>query len=274
MNKVIIVFILLIAVLMTATFTRGLFTPKRNTNNDLIITGHRGGADLGEENSLCCIERGVAAGAHSIEIDVHITSDGEVVVCHDPTVDRTTNGSGKINAMTLAQIKALRLIDSTGKATEQQIPTLVEVLELLDGRVEFLLEIKRKQGNNPGIEEQVLAILNRHSALEYTTIQSFDDSVLERLHALDPSLKLEKLLFGKVPGIPIIIDGNLNYFSTKKYHYIRSFNFHHRALSGTLSRYLHKLGFRTRIWTFNNPDAIPDIPLEGIITNCPDRFLK
>ena len=276
MKKVILIVSIVLALALVwfaASFTRGIFTAKRTSTENLIITAHRGGAKLGAENSLDCFSKGIAAGATSVEIDVHITADNEIVVCHDPTVDRTTNGSGAINDMTLEQIKELRLIENgTERAGEQQIPTLQEVLDLLDGRVELLLEIKRKNGNNKGIEARVLEILKQNDALSYTTIQSFDDSVLETLHALDSSLNLEKLLFCKFIGIPVIFDGTFSRFSPQKYSYIRSFNFYNKALSKSLSKYLHKNGYRTRIWTHNNPTTLPDIELEGVITDRPDLF--
>lgn len=288
MKKVIWIILALLAIIlvwMIASFTRGVFTPKRSTVEGLTITGHRGGALLGAENSLECIRKGLDAGASSIEIDVHITADGHIVVCHDPTVDRTTNGSGAINDMTLEQIKELRLLErgksrwqrltgGTNTVTGQQIPTLEEVLDVIDGRVELLLEIKRTNGNNKGIEQRVLEILRQHDALKYTVIQSFDDSVLEALRTLDSTLHLEKLLICKFLGIPVIFDGTFSRFSPQKYSHIRSFNFYHKGLSKSLSEYLHKNGFRTRIWTFNDPCAIPDIKLEGVITDRPDLFVS
>ena len=276
MKKVILIVSIVLALVIVwfvASFTRGAFTAKRASTEDLIITAHRGGAKLGAENSLDCFSKGIAAGATSIEIDVHITADNQIVVCHDPTVDRTTNGSGAINDMTLEQIKELRLLEGAAdNVGEQQIPTLQEVLDLLDERVELLLEIKRKNGNNKGIEARVLEILKQNDALSYTTIQSFDDSVLETLHALDGSLNLEKLLFCKLIGIPVIFDGTFSRFSPQKYSYIRSFNFYNKALSKSLSKYLHKNGYRTRIWTHNDPTTVPDIELEGVITDRPDLF--
>ncbi len=268
---IILTLLAIILVWMIASFARGVFTAKRTSTENLTITGHRGGALLGAENSLECIRKGLDAGASSIEIDVHITADSNIVVCHDPTVDRTTNGSGEINEMTIEQIKELRLLEN-GAVTDQQIPTLEQVLEVIDGRAELLLEIKRTKGNNKGIEQRVLDILRQHDALEYTAIQSFDDSVLETLYALDSTLHLEKLLFCKFLGIPVIFDGTFSLFSPQKYSYIRSFNFYHRGLSKSLSEYLHKNGYRTRIWTLNDPCAIPDIELEGVITDHPGLF--
>ena len=264
----------LILIWIGASMLRGIVTPKGGSASGKVITGHRGGAGLGLENSLECIAAGMAAGAASIEIDVHVTSDGEVVVCHDPTLDRTTDGKGKINDRTLSQIGELRLLDHDGTVSGQKIPTLDEVLDVVDGKVELLLEIKRKGGNNKGIEKAVLEVLERHDALKYTVIQSFDDSVLETLHALDPSLRLEKLLFCKFIGVPVIFDGTFSIFSKEKYSYIRSFNFFNKALSASLSSRLHDMGYRTRIWTLDDPASIPQCQLDGIITDRPDLFTK
>lgn len=272
MKKVILVLFILLLVWGVVAFTRGMFTTKTSDTSGLIITGHRGGASLGEENTIECIRRAIDRGVGSIEIDVHITSDGHVVVCHDPTVDRTTNGIGVINDMTLEQIKALRIVNSAGETTDQQIPTLDEVLQTLNEDVELLLEIKRKNGNNEGIEVATMSIIKEYGAHINITFQSFNDSVLETLHSIDPSLKLEKLLFAKLPGLPLIVDGTLTLFTKNKYSYIQSFNFYHRALSASLSRYMHRLGYKTRIWTLNDPHAIPNIELDGVITDCPDQF--
>ena len=81
-----------------------------------------------------------------------------------------------------------------------------------------------------------------------------------------------KLIRDKYPilGLPLIFDGTLTRFSTDKYHYIRSFNFYHKALSAPLSRYLHSKGYRTRIWTVNDPTTLKAVELDGIITDRPD----
>lgn len=273
MKKIMTLVLILVLAWLGVSLLGGLFAGKGGDVAGKVVTGHRGGACLGPENSLGCIAAGLDSGASSIEIDVHITSDGEVVVCHDPTVDRTTDGKGAINDMTLDQVRSFRILDKEGNPTDQVVPTLDEVLDLIDGRVELLLEIKRTRGNNVGIEKAVLDVLSRRNALPYTVIQSFDDSVLETLHGMDRNLRLEKLLFCKFWGIPVIFDGTFSVFTPEKYSYIRSFNFFHYALSASLSEYLHDKGYRTRIWTLDDPDAIPQMKLDGIITDCPNLFI-
>ena len=90
----------------------------------MTVTAHRGGAFLGCENTVSCIMKGIATGVDAVEIDVHQSADGALIVCHDPTLDRTTATRGKIEAMTLAEIKAARIVDAEGQPTEETVPTL------------------------------------------------------------------------------------------------------------------------------------------------------
>lgn len=244
----------------------------RNNMNHTEITAHRGGAAHGIENSLSAIERSLSIGCNSIEIDVHATKDGEVVVCHDPSVDRTTNGKGKIKDMTLAEVKQLNLIDKEGNVSNEKIPTLEEVLMLINGRAELLLEIKPGNGD-ADIEKKVIDILKKNNAVNTTVIQSFNDRVLENVHAIDPNIPIEKLLFFKFPGLPLIFDGGISTFSAKKYKNVRSFNFYYPGLNKRLANQLHKDGKRIRIWTLDDKSKTPDYFLNGIITDDPDLFL-
>ena len=168
------------------------------TEKQLIVVAHRGGAVLGPENSLGCIERGMAVGARWIEIDVHLSADGEIVVCHDPSVDRTTDGEGYISETDYASLRRLRLLDADGNPTGEHLPTLDEVLDLIKGRANLLLEIKQSRHSLPGIEQACVDCIRRHGATESVTIQSFDDEVLETVHRIAPEIRLEKLL--RPPG--------------------------------------------------------------------------
>ena len=91
------------------------------------VIAHRGGASLAPENTLACFKKGIESGADMLELDIHLTKDGHIVVCHDQTVDRTTNGKGKIRELTLDEISKLNIIDSDGRITNEKIPTLQDV---------------------------------------------------------------------------------------------------------------------------------------------------
>jgi len=238
------------------------------------IIAHRGGAGLGIENTLSCIEKGIACGADMIEIDVHLTKDGHLLVCHDQTVDRTTNGKGKISEMTLEEIRKLSVVDASGLPTEEHLPTLTEVLEMIDGRVTLLIEIKRTKKIYQGIEEKVVNEIEKFQASSWVIIQSFNDSVLENIHAINPQQRLEKLIICKFWGLPFIFDGTITKFNFKKYNYVSSFNIFFKSASPRFIKNIHKQGKEVKIWTLDEPEKTPNLPVQGVITDRPDLWNK
>ena len=243
-----------------------------NEVRNMKIIAHRGGSSLGNENTLSCIAAGMAAGADMVEIDVHQTADGALVVCHDMSVDRTTDGKGRIEDLTLAQIRSLRIVGEDGVLTDEHIPTLDEVLDLIDGRCGLLLEVKRRKHQYEGIEERVVEALERHNAVGYTVVQSFNDRVIETVHRLNPEIRVEKLLFCRVLGLPLIFDGTFTSFSWDKYGYVASFNFYHSFINRRLLDEIHERGKEVKVWTVNDKRSFPKIPVDGVITDCPDKF--
>ncbi|MDE6379303.1 MAG: hypothetical protein K2L11_02425 [Muribaculaceae bacterium] len=248
-------------------FYKKNYSPSEIRN--LIVVAHRGGAALGPENSLYTIEKGMAAGADMIEIDIHQTLDGQLVVCHDQSLDRTTNGKGLIRDLTLEQIRKYRLLDSNGQITDQKIPTFEEVLDLIDGKVKLLVEIKRTGNIYQGIEDRMVAAIKSHNAESWTVAQSFDDSVLENLHAIDSSLRLEKLWVCKMAGLPLGVGGTLSEYSYEKYDYVSSFNFFYHSVTKSMVDDIHRHGKEVKIWTVGSPEETPHLPVDGIITNYP-----
>ncbi len=228
------------------------------------IIAHRGGAGLGCENTLACIEKGLACSrADMVEIDVHLTRDGEVVVCHDPDVDRTTDGKGMIEDQTLQEIKSLHIKDSDGKTTSYRIPTLREVLTRIGSRAEVLLEIKRSDNRDDGLEKACLDIIRECGAYGRVTVQSFNDIVLERFHAMDPSIRLEKLLFVR----PFC------WKEVEEKPYIASYNIFRLGLvTRRFVEKMHARGKEIKVWTLQTPEQFHADNLDGIITDRPDLF--
>lgn len=225
------------------------------------VIAHRGGAELGNENTLSCIAEGLKYNPSMIEIDVHLTSDCEVVVCHDPYIDRTTDGKGLISEMTLQEVKAAHIIDANGNTTKEKIPTLREVIELIDGRAAILLEIKRENETDDGLERFCLDIIYEYGLQDTIAVQSFNDIVLERFHAMDSTIRLEKLLFVRP----------FNMANVRAFPWIRSYNIYFRGL--VTKRFvdkMHLIGKEVKVWTIKKPSQIPCRNLDGIITDKPD----
>jgi len=166
---------------------------------------HRGGSLLAPENTLAAFQRGIDEKADAIELDVHLSKDGEIVVMHDPSLYRTTGKEGYISDLSLEEIKSLDArLDYRGEPSydEQTVPTLSEVLDLIqkeERRVALQIEIKVDQHGNryKGIEEAVISTLRTYNMIERTTIISFDFETLLTVKAMESSIKCTALVSRK-----------------------------------------------------------------------------
>ncbi|MGH7388372.1 MAG: glycerophosphodiester phosphodiesterase [Candidatus Rokuibacteriota bacterium] len=156
-----------------------------------LVAAHRGGALLWPENSLLAYRSALGLGVDYVETDVHLTADGEVVVMHDPTLERTSTGIGALRERTLADLGPVRLRARDGSVTDERVPTLAQLLDLLaPSRAGLLLEIKvdeRKQ-RHPGIEEKVLALVRSRKMDGRTLVMAFERDTVARVRELDPAI--------------------------------------------------------------------------------------
>ncbi len=157
------------------------------------VAAHRGGARLWPENSLAAVRGALTLGVDLVELDVHLTRDGEVVVIHDPTLDRTTTGHGAVRDHTWAELAGLSLRGAAGEG----VPRLADVLALVAASPAGLL-VEVKVGPDgaryAGIEEKVLALLETGNMLGRTAVMAFQWETLARLRALSPTVRLTGLL--------------------------------------------------------------------------------
>ncbi|MGH7369452.1 MAG: glycerophosphodiester phosphodiesterase [Candidatus Methylomirabilaceae bacterium] len=166
---------------------------------------HRGASALAPENTMLAFERAVELGADALELDLHLSRDGELVVIHDETLDRTTNGRGPVHEWSLDELKRLDAGGWFGQAfAGQRIPTLAEVLDRFAGTLPLALEVKAGSAFFPGIEETVVAALRRHSVIEHVAVASFDHVALRRLKEIEPTLRTGMLMVGRPVSVPAI----------------------------------------------------------------------
>jgi len=174
--------------------------PAARTAAPVFVAAHRGGALLWPENSLLAFGNAVKLGADYLELDVHLSRDGEVVVIHDATLERTSTGAGPVRERTLAELRGLRLKDRDGAVAAELVPTLEEVVRLAaqSGR-QMLLEIKvdERQQRYAGIEEKVFAILDRHGMTPSTVVMAFEAATWRRVRELRPDAKAGALYSGR-----------------------------------------------------------------------------
>lgn len=154
------------------------------------LFGHRGASGVAPENTLPSFAEALSAGADRLELDVHASRDGHVVVFHDPTLDRTTDGSGAVSALSLAELRALdagyRFCAPDGahpfRGRGVRIPTLAELLEAFP---EVPLNIEVKQ-DEPAIEAEVVAVLDRFGARDRVLLTAERAPLMERVRAAAP----------------------------------------------------------------------------------------
>lgn len=240
-----------------------------------LIAAHRGGAALWPENSLAAFRGAIALGVDALEFDLHLTADDEVVVIHDATLDRTTTGRGPVRSIPLAQLRTLRLLDATGLATEESVPTLADVLDLarptsMTLLPEIKLDIARRA--YPEIERRVVEQLRARGLLGRASVQSFDDATLRRVRALEPAART-MLLVGRArmaaggsssaDAVRWALDVNA-----------AEIGIDYRLVDATLVAAARAAGVRLAAWTVNADDDLRRMAALGVdlvMTDRPDR---
>ena len=237
-----------------------------------LLAAHRGGALLWPENSLLAFRNAVALGADFIEFDVHLSKDGELMVIHDPTLDRTTSGSGPVKDRTAAELKALRLKDKTGAVTEEILPTLDEVVAVAaQAKRRMLLEIKvdASRARYPGIEEKVLAILDRHGMAGSTVVMAFEAPTWRRVRELRPDIATCALYSARMLGRTSLA-AELEALRSAG---VRFIGVEHTAVDAAAVAQARAAGIGLGAWTVNDVAAMKRLIDAGaaiLITDQPD----
>jgi glycerophosphoryl diester phosphodiesterase len=238
------------------------------------LAAHRGGALLWPENSMLAFTRAVELGADFIEFDVHLSLDGEPVVIHDPTLDRTTTGTGPVRAMSGASLRALRLKDGSGTPTDERVPTLDEVVALAARtRRQMLVEIKvdERRQRYPGIEEKVLAVLDRHDMAGAAVVMAFERETWRRVRALRPALRAGALYSPRTLehlGATLASETE-----AARREGVAFLGLHQALVNADTVTAAERAGLTLGVWTVNEAEALQrfiDLGVGVLITDRPD----
>ena len=239
-----------------------------------LLAAHRGGSLLWPENSLLAFRSAVALGADYLEFDVQRSLDGQIVVIHDPTLERTTTGSGPVRERTLADLKTLRLKDRTGAVTEETLPTLDEVAAIAArGARRMLVEIKvdERHQRYPGIEEQVLGILDRHGMGASAVVMAFEPETWLRARALRPDVTAGALYSpGTLRAMGSTVPRELAAARTAG---VGGVGLHQALVDAETVAACRRAGVTLAVWTVNEPGALRrfiDLGVGIVITDRPD----
>ncbi len=216
----------------------------------MMIMGHRGAAALEPENTLLSIKKAIEIGVNAVEIDVHLSKDKEIVVIHDSTLDRTTNGTGPVSNYTLSELKKLNA------GIGETIPTLKEVMELTDKKVRLVVELKEKD-----TEKIVVEQIKKNGFKDNVYVISFWHRLVKNVKEMDSGIKTGVLLVG-CPVDTSIADQISADALVMKYTFV----------DAEFVELSHNNGLKVFIWNIDDPDLIKpfvDIGVDGIGSNNP-----
>ncbi|HEX5807450.1 MAG TPA: glycerophosphodiester phosphodiesterase family protein [Anaerolineales bacterium] len=231
-----------------------------------LIFAHRGASAHAPENTLAAFELALAQNADAIELDVKLSADGYAVVIHDQTVDRTTNGHGRVKDLSLAQLKALDAGSFfSEKFRGEKIPTLEEVFEVVGRRTFINVELTNYNTPRDGLVETVCTLVKKLGLQERVLFSSFFASNLSKARTLLP----------EVPRGLLALNGLLGAWA-------RSFGFafgRYQALHPFLKdvtpqqvQRVHRLNRRIHVWTVNAAEDMRRLfswGVDGIFTDDP-----
>ena len=208
----------------------------------LLKIGHRGARAYEPENTLRSFKKAIELGVNAVELDVRRTRDDQLVVIHNANVNKTTNGSGSINELTLDEIK--RFVTEKG----EKVPTFEDALQFLGKRVTILVELKET-----GIEKKVLNLVHEKGLTENIIIISFHEDVLRKVRELNPKILTGLIYVRHKNPVQTALELNAQYL-------LPLYRFTHSADV----KKAHENGLKMIVWTINTAEEVAEFKKKGV----------
>lgn len=243
----------------------------------LAAVGHRGASGYAPESTMAAYQLAVRMNVDYIELDLQMTRDGHIVIMHDETVDRTTDGHGAIKGMTLAKLKSLDAGSWFNSAhpeyarpeyAGERVPTLREIFQEFGEETMYLLETK-SPADYPGLEEKAWSLIKEFKLQHRVAFQSFSKKSLQKLRKRSPNVLLFQLIWYNHPST--ITRSKIN--DIKRYANGIGANFGN--VNEEYARKVKEAGLLFYPYTINyesNMDVALQWGVDGIHTDYPDRF--
>jgi len=226
----------------------------------MLRIGHRGACGYAPENTLASFKKALELSVDYIELDVLLSRDGFLVVIHDDKVDRTTNGTGLVIKKALEELKQL------DAGNGEKIPTLQEVLDLIDKKAKVNIELKGKETAEPVAQLIETYVRTKGWTYDDFIISSFDNQGLHVFKALKPQVKIGAL----------IADTPLDYVKFKKDLKAYSINISMEFINKRFVDNAHIHGLKVLVFTvndINDIERIKKLNVDGIFSDFPDRIV-
>jgi len=237
----------------------------------IVVVAHRGFSGVAPENTLVAFKKAIEVGSDMIELDVRLSKDGEVVVIHDESVERTTSGKGRVIDLTVEELKRL---DAGSKFhpsfSGERIPSLREVMQLAHDRIQVNIELKNGEYGKwtfVDLAERTLLEVERAGMADRVFFSSFDPSILTRIKEKNHSIRTN-LIFNKPWNSFEDVTGGQS-FST--------LTFRKSVLDRDQISKLHQMGIKINVYTLNTEEEMElfiQWGINGIITDYPDRLIQ
>ncbi len=255
-----------IGLLMNITYIKALYSGNVNLNMGIItktqVTAHRGFSSVAPENTMYAFESAVESGADYIELDVQLTADDQLVVFHDKTIDRTTDGKGELSTYTFEELQKFSVGRWFGmEFSDARIVLLSDVLETVGDDIMFNIEIKN-HGNVAKTAEKTVEVIEEYHKEKSCYITSFSYSALKTVKKLNPKIKT---------GLIANVASSTSFSQLK---YIDAVSLNYIFVNQSIVNMAHQNGKRVFVWTVDRPSDIQHMiamGVDNIITNRPDR---
>lgn len=233
------------------------------------VIAHRGFSGAAPENTIAAVRAAIEIQADMVEIDVTLTADGHLVVIHDETLDRTTNGSGRVSEFTLAELQQLDAGSWFGpEFAGEQIPTLDAVLDEANGLILLNVEIK-SEAVDRGIVAKVASAIKMQGIVDQVVVSSFSPTALQQVHSEAPEIRTAVLFNTKFhkgqDAVEIVKNLEASVFNIKR-----------QRLTKTMRRRCEEHDIPIGIYTVNKPRRLRRLVNKGIdaiFTDYPDRLI-
>lgn len=232
-----------------------------------IVISHRTQMGTMPENTLAGIDAAIEGGADAIEIDVRATADGELVLMHDATLERTVGDPREPGEVTLEELRSLEVLDPFGNAAPQPIPSFAETLSCVAGRGLLVIELKEA-----GLEERVAAAVRAAGAADWSWIWSFQPGVVEASRAAMPEVPAWLTFSARSPAYL----GDVDPFEFAPRIGAAGVSVQHLQVTPDLVEQAHRRGLLLATWTVNEPEdlaRVRDAGADAICGDFPDRIL-
>lgn len=249
-------------------------------NKGFKVIAHRGYSSQAPENTLAAFQRALETGADMIELDVHLSKDNQVIVIHDATLKRTTGESGTVKSKTLTELKQLDAGSwFSSEFKDEPIPTLEEVIKLVDGKSTLLIEIKVDDQSKvyEGLTKEILAVIRKNHAANWCILQAFESEYLTELYQSETTIPYFKLIVNTHEPVPTYIDSKLRWGSMDKSIPFKAINPYYKTLTPMQVSQWQSQGYEVHTYTVDEAEdikLIANMGVNGIITNYPERAMQ